>query len=283
MTSLIEGGAVIFGKNPLLDVRAIGKRFGAHIAVHDVSFAVDPGEVVGLLGPNGSGKTTTMYLLIGLLDPSAGSVSVEGISPRSPAARRSIGFVPDDLPLPAALTGGEYLDLNDELRGTRRPELRDELVELFALGRHLHRPVSDYSHGMKRKIQIVAATSAEPRLLLLDEPHRGLDPEAAAILRTLISMLTERGTAVVVATHDLLRAGHDCERVVILHEGHRIAEGTPAEVCRTAARPDLEQAFLRLTGIDSRVDVARRRLHATNLSPRAPSPRAGTGTEGVIP
>ncbi|MGF1597257.1 MAG: ABC transporter ATP-binding protein [Acidimicrobiales bacterium] len=245
---------------PVLQIHELTKKFGSHCAVSSLSLSIDEGEVVGLLGPNGSGKTTTLHMIVGLLEPTSGSISIDGLSPRAVATRRSLGLVPDDLPLPSALTGDEFLDLHEQLRGFADPVVRDSLVEMFALGRHLHRPVGEFSHGMKRKIQIVAAVSHRPRLLILDEPHRGLDPESAVIVRELVDILRLRGTALLVATHDLARAERDLDRLAILFEGQRLAFGTPADVMELAAVSDLESAFLRLTGLDASIVEARHRL-----------------------
>lgn len=247
-------------ESEVLRVDKVDKYFGKHAAVSALSFSVEAGQVVGLLGPNGSGKTTTLHMLVGLLEPSAGSIAIDGGSPQDLDVRRRIGIVPDDLPLPAALTGVEFLDLHEQLRGRVDARLRDELLELFSLSRHLHRPVGEYSHGMKRKIQMVAGVSHRPTLLILDEPHRGLDPESSVILRELLSSLSSEGTAILVATHDLTRAGRETDKVVIISNGERLIFDTPDEVCRQSHSPDLEQAFLRLTGLDRSMTDARNRL-----------------------
>ncbi len=243
-----------------LVVDGLGRRFGTHEAVSSLSFTVEAGEQVGLLGPNGSGKTTTLHMLVGLLEPSAGTIRILGDPPSDPVIRRRVGVAPDDLALPGTLTGAEYLGLHAELRGGGPDAMAETLIELLVLGRHLHRPLGDYSHGMKRKLQLIAAVSHRPILVILDEPHRGLDPEASAILSNLLTLLRQAGTAVLVATHDLLRAERDCDRVVILHEGRTVAEGRPADLCRQAGKPDLEAAFLRLTGLEDSMAASTTRL-----------------------
>lgn len=246
----------------VLEVSGLTRTFGDHVAVSALSFSVGQGELVGLLGPNGSGKTTTLHLLVGLLDPTSGVVSINGRPPSENTSRRGMGFIPDDLALPHALTGVEYLALHDGLRSVDSSELTDELVELFGLGAHLRRPVGDYSHGMKRKLQFIAGVAHRPKVVILDEPHRGLDPEASGVLLRLLDLLRLRGTAVLVATHDLRRAGRECDRVVVLHEGVRLAYDTPKVVCEHAGANDLEEAFLRMTGLEGRLADARCRLDA---------------------
>lgn len=245
-----------------ISVDDVTRRFGKHVAVSDLSFSVQPGEYVGILGPNGSGKTTTLHMLIGLLEPSSGTVSLLGAPPSDAAIRRRVGIVPDDLGLPDGLTGTEFLDLHEELRQTGRSLLRDELIELLGLARHVHRPIGDWSHGMRKKVQFVAAVAHRPELLLLDEPHRGLDPEASALLGDLVRAFVAQGTTVLVATHDLLRAALTCDRVIVLHEGSQVGGGTPTELCEQTRADDLEQAFLHLTHLDSRLASARDRLDA---------------------
>jgi ABC-2 type transport system ATP-binding protein len=247
---------------PVLNVSSLSRRFGSVEAVSSVSFDVHEGENVGLLGPNGSGKTTTLHMLIGLLDSTEGSVAICGEHPREPSARRLVGMVPDDLPLPQSLTGNEFLDLHASLRGYADRELTRELLDLLGLTAHMSRPVGDYSHGMRRKIQFVSAVCHGPRLLVLDEPHRGLDPEASVVLQELIDVLRSSGVAVLTATHDLLRAERDCDRVVILHRGHTVAAGTPEELLALTGAPDLQHSFMILTGLAAGIQDARARIGA---------------------
>ena len=159
-----------------------------------------------------------------------------------------------------SLTGSEFLDLHDRLRGVQASALRAELTDLLGLDPHLHRPMAEYSHGMKRKTQIVAAVGHGPSYLLLDEPLRGLDPEAGFILRDLIDLLRARGTGVLIATHDIARAGDICDRVTVLHLGEQVAFDTPAHLCVQTGAADLEGAFLSLTGLDREMEAARDRV-----------------------
>ncbi len=233
----------------VLDAHALTKRFGRTTVLDDVSITIEAGAIHGLLGPNGSGKTTCLSLITGLLAPDAGTVLVEGVEVALPASRRRFGFAPDDLPLPDALTGREYLALHDALRGRDDRDRALELCDLLHLLDALERPVGDYSHGMRRKLQLVAAVMHEPRLLVLDEPFRGLDPESASTLRALLTAFTRGGGAVLVATHDLLRAERDCTAVTILHRGTVVAAGPPSALL--AEHPDarnLDDVFLEVTG-----------------------------------
>jgi ABC-2 type transport system ATP-binding protein len=241
----------------------IVKDYGSVQAVRDVSFDLFPGEVFGLLGPNGSGKSTTLHILTGLLEASSGSVEINGIPIQDKRSRNLIGFAPDDLPLPMSLTGREYLDLHHRLRKRDDREIAAQLSDVLGLTSALRRSISEYSHGMKRKLQLIAAVMHSPSLLILDEPFRGLDPEAASVLRDLISMFAGAGGAVLIATHDMLRAELDCGRVLILHQGEQAALGSPAELRHEFGDLDtLEAVFLHATKLDEQHAQRRKQLHA---------------------
>ena len=261
----------------VLDAHALVKRYARTTVLDRVSMSVAAGAIHGLLGPNGSGKTTCLSLVTGLLEPDGGEVLVGGVDVATPASRRLFGFAPDDLPLPSALTGREYLVLHDALRGRDDRERAEELADLLRIGDALERPVGDYSHGMRRKLQLVAAVMHEPRLLVLDEPFRGLDPESATTLRALLVAFAHAGGAVLVATHDLLRAERDCSEVTILDGGAVVAAGTPAELL--ARHPDartLDDVFLAVTG--RAADTARRLARLDAAFARTPTPPTPTGS-----
>src|SRR6266542_2258678 len=233
----------------LLDVERLVKRYRNLTAVAGVSFSVHRGETCGLLGPNGSGKSSTLHAVVGVVPPSDGRVRIAGHPADSPAAKRHLGFVPDDLRLPAGLTGAELLALVERLQPAADRSLMDFLVDLLGLGTALSRLVGEYSHGMQRKLQLVAALLHRPELLVLDEPFLGLDPEAALVLR-----------AVLIATHDLLAAERYCDQVVILSEGRVVAEGPPDGLLARYGASSLEGVFLVATGLKERVQAARTRL-----------------------
>ena len=256
-------------RDDILDAHALTKRYRRTTVLDDVSITIEAGTIHGLLGPNGSGKTTCLHLVTGLLEPDGGTVLVGGLAVEAPASRRLFGFAPDDLPLPESLTGREYLAVHDALRRRDDRQRAAELGELLLIDDALDRPVGDYSHGMRRKLQLVAALMHDPRLLVLDEPFRGLDPEAAVGLRALLLAFARSGRAVLVATHDLLRAERDCDAVTILDRGSVVASGPPARL--RAAHPtasSLDEVFLEVTG---RTSAAARRLERLESAfPTAP-------------
>ena len=181
----------------MLEVKDLTKRYSNITAVDDVSFRVDPGEVYGYLGPNGSGKTTTVKMLIGLLEPSAGHILVDGRDIRSDLMgyRRQLGYVPEEPNLYPYLSGREYLELVGRLRSIPErllDEKADSLLELFSLGPQKHAAISSYSKGMKQKILICAALLHNPKFLIFDEPLSGLDVTSVLVFRNVVKPLARR-------------------------------------------------------------------------------------------
>lgn len=258
---------------PCLVVDSISKRYRGEPVVDELSFSVQPGRTYGLLGPNGSGKSTTLHILTGLLRPTAGSVRLHGVPITSKESRRYLGFAPDDLPLPPALTGEEYLQLHRRLR--QRDSAREELGLAEALGivEHLDKLISEYSHGMKRKLQLTAALAHQPGLLVLDEPYRGLDPESSALLTSILRIFRDKGGAILVATHDMMRAELGCDEVGIIDRGRMAATGSPPHLCEQFGARDLEEVFLRSTGVDQQ-HADREQALASLLAPSRPAPVA---------
>ncbi|MGL5865586.1 MAG: ABC transporter ATP-binding protein [Dermatophilaceae bacterium] len=240
-----------------LVVREVTKRFGRQVAVDRASFRVDGGRITGLLGPNGSGKSTIIHCITGFHSPTAGQVWIDGHPHHEPAAKDAFGFFPDDLPVPEALTASETLAFHRRLRPRFDQDFARELVQILGLTPSLRKFVGEYSHGMRRKLQLVLALAHHPGLLILDEPLRGLDPEAGALMTAVISEFTQLGGAALMATHDLHAAEGFCDDVVIVSAGEIVATGTPADVVHRAEVRDLEEAFVRITGLSERVTVAR--------------------------
>lgn len=232
----------------VLSAAMLSKRYGSRTVLDDVSIEVRRGWIHGLLGPNGSGKTTALHVITGLVRPDRGRVRVLGIDGQDKASRGEVGFAPDDLPLPGALTGREFLLFHDALRGRDDSARAAALTELLGISGDLDTSVGEYSHGMQRKLQLVAAVMHEPAVLVLDEPFRGLDPDAALGVRRLLLAYAGGGRAVLVATHDMLRAERDCDEVTILDHGSVVATGAPDRLISEASCGSLEDVFLRVTG-----------------------------------
>ncbi len=239
-----------------VEIRGLTKTFGRMRAVSDMDLTIRRGEVFGLLGPNGSGKTTTMRMTLGLIKPDYGSVRVYGVdvSENPIEVRRMVGYVPEEPRLYEYLTGIEYLDFIADVRGlpTKVKEERiKESIEAFQLEGRENDMISGYSHGMKQKVAIIAALLHKPKLLILDEPLSGLDPRAARILKDLLQrMSTEEGVTTLFSTHVMEVADAVCNRAAIMFNGYVLAVGTVAELREKAELPgsSLEDVFLKLTG-----------------------------------
>ncbi|WP_052207503.1 ABC transporter ATP-binding protein [Sinomonas humi] len=233
-----------------LEVDGVLKRYGKRLAISDFTLRLESGMAYGLLGPNGSGKTTGLHVITGLVTPTEGSVRIAGVPIAEKRSRELFGFAPDDLPLPVALTGQEYLDFHHAMRRREDRARARELADIFDLTGDLDKQVGQYSHGMRRKLQVIAALSHEPRIAILDEPFRGLDPDAAAVLRSVLAGFRRSGRTVLIATHDLLRAERECDEVTILSRGRIVAAGAPQALIEgREGCSNLEELFLAVTGL----------------------------------
>lgn len=219
----------------LLQTRGLSKRFGDVQAVDGVSFALRSGEIYGLLGPNGAGKTTTISMICGLLKPDAGQVEVNGTDfwADPQAARRIMGVVPQDLAIYEDLTGRENLEFWGRMAGLSAGDARvrtEELLEALSLADRARDAVKHYSGGMKRRINLGCALLHRPRVLLLDEPTVGIDPQARAKILEFIRGLVSSGVGILYTTHYLEEAETLCHRIGIIDHGRLLAEGTLAEL-----------------------------------------------------
>jgi ABC-2 type transport system ATP-binding protein len=220
--------------------------------LHDVSFTLGKGEVVGLLGPNGAGKTTTIKIIAGILTPSAGAVSVFGLSlpERAVSVKQRIGYVPETAALFESLTGQEFLELCGRLHGleegTLQPRIRD-ILETFALSSDRVSGLDTYSKGMRQKILIAAALLHDPDLILMDEPLSGLDVNAAMLVKDLIAALASQGRTILYSSHVLDVVEKVCDRVLIIHAGRLIGGGSPEALKAATGQETLEDVFRKLT------------------------------------
>jgi len=239
----------------LIQTRNLVKRYGDKIAVNDVSFDVHGGEVFGFLGPNGAGKTTTIKMIVGLLQPTTGTVRVAGhdVGAEPLAAKAASGYVPDTPNLYAKLSARELLrfvaDLYSLDRGHAARRI-DELLRMFDLAAAADDTIDSYSHGMQQKTSLAAALMHDPRVIVLDEPTVGLDPKSARLIKDILRQMADRGSAVMLSTHILEIAERMCDRVGIINRGELIAVGTMDELraIDSSAQASLEDIFLSLTG-----------------------------------
>jgi len=254
----------------MLQARGLTKRYGGMLALDRVSFELQRGEIVGYLGPNGSGKSTTVNLVVGLLEPSAGSLSLEGISlSADPVAyKRRIGYVPEEPYLYTHLTAGEYLTLVGRLRGIPERSLAAKtatLLHLFQLHDSRYRTMNAYSKGMRQRVLLAAALLHNPDLLVLDEPFSGLDVNAGLLFRALLSQLAAQGRMILFSTHRFDMVEKLCSRVVILSAGRVVAERALTDVGRTSGGT-LEDLFVRVTEPPDFTPVAQQILETIGAS-----------------
>lgn len=221
---------------PAILTEGLTKRYGSTVALEGLDLAVAPGEVYGFLGPNGSGKTTTIRLLLGLHRPSAGRAALFGVDAwRDPvAAHRDVAYVTGEPFLWPALTGAETFALLARLHGGVDEAYRDALVERFALD--TSRRVRALSKGNRQKVQLIAALATRARLLLLDEPTSGLDPLMEVTFRECVQEARGRGQAVFLSSHILSEVEALCDRVGILRRGRLVDQGTLAELRHLGAQ-----------------------------------------------
>ncbi len=234
----------------MIEVEQLRKSYGELTAVDGVSFTARPGEIFGLLGPNGAGKTTTIGCISGLLEPTSGRVRVMGhdVVREGTAARQALGVVPQEIALYEELSAIENLKYWGGAQGLRNPLLGERIqkvLELTGLGDRAREPVKRFSGGMKRRLNFACGIVHQPRVLLLDEPTVGVDPQSRMRLLELVRAEAQAGTCVLYTTHYMEEAETLCDRLAIVDRGKVIAAGTLAELRSMLEQRDL----LRLSGV----------------------------------
>ena len=220
----------------MIEVNGVSKMFGAFPAISDISFRVEPGEILGFLGPNGAGKSTTMKIITGFMPPTDGNVTIAGydIVTESLEARKHIGYLPETVPLYTDMTIKDYLEYMGRLRGMSRDYINQrisEVIDICNLGDYNSTIISKLSKGFRQRVGIAQAILHEPDVLVLDEPTIGIDPIQVVETRQLIKNLGGEHT-LIVSTHILPEVSQICERVIIIHEGQIIAEDTPENLAQ---------------------------------------------------
>lgn len=239
----------------LLDVAALTKRYGRMLAVENVSFAVRAGEIVGLVGANGAGKTTVLRCCVGILRPTSGTVHVAGydIVRQEREAKRRLAFVPELPNLYPLLTVAEQIEFIVRTYGRLPPDYAarsEALLKRFDLWEQRHKLTTSLSKGMRQKTAVAAAFLHEAQVVLLDEPLIGIDPAGIRQLKELLQEARSHGRAILVSTHLLDTAERLCDRIVMLHRGRKRAEGTLADLRQQSLRHahgTLEEIFMELT------------------------------------
>jgi ABC-2 type transport system ATP-binding protein len=223
---------------PILIAQDVKKSFGDHDAVKNISLQVARGEVFGLLGPNGAGKTTTISMLTGLLEPSAGKITVDGLDVKDHAleVKAKLGLVPQEMALYKTLSARQNLTFFGRIYGLQGKELRqrvDEVLEMIGLTERADDAIEEYSGGMKRRVNIAAGLLHKPQILFLDEPTVGVDPQSRNAIFENVEALNRAGMTVIYTTHYMEEAQRLCHRIAIVDEGLIIALDTPTALIRS--------------------------------------------------
>jgi ABC-2 type transport system ATP-binding protein len=239
------------------------RRFGDFVAVENVNLNVAPGQFYGFLGPNGAGKSTTIKMLTGLLTPTSGTIQVMGMDFATNAleVKRQIGVVPEGMALFGRLTATEYLRFVGQMYGLDRAttlQRTEELLEFMNLAGETKKLVTDFSHGMQKKLALAAAVIHGPKILFLDEPFEGVDAIAAGTLKQMLQGMIARGATIFLTSHVLEIVERLCSHVAIINHGQLIANGsleelragvhTQADSDSAAAKLTLEEIFIRVIG-----------------------------------
>ena len=246
-----------------IQTRGLTRHFGPLTAVDDVTFSVAQGQFFGFLGPNGAGKSTTIKMLTGLLEPTRGSIEILGqpFHAGSLDLKRQIGVVPEGMALFGRLTAPEYLRFVGRMYGLDRQttnQRTDELLDFMQLSNETRKLVTDFSHGMQKKLALAAAVIHGPKILFLDEPFEGVDAIAAGMLKTMLQRMISRGATIFLTTHVLEIVERLCSHVAIISQGRLVANGSIEELragiasslpgAEESARLTLEQIFLSIIG-----------------------------------
>ena len=235
----------------MLEVNKLNKSFGRFQAVKDVSFHVEKGEILGFLGPNGAGKTTTMRMITGFLPPSSGTASVCGHDVRQEpiAAKASIGYLPENGPLYHDMTVAGFLSFIAGVRGFKGKEKQEKVADVVNrcyLTKVRHQVIGTLSKGYKQRVCFAQAVLHDPRVLIMDEPTDGLDPNQKYTVRTMIREMAKE-KAIIISTHILEEVDAVCTRAIVINNGRIVANGTPTELKAMTPSGRLEDTFRKLT------------------------------------
>ena len=247
---------------PAIETISLTRRFGDFTAVDNVNLTVEAGQFFGFLGPNGAGKSTTIKMLTGLLAPTSGTIRILGadLTQNSAELKRQIGVVPEGMALFGRLTASEYLRFVGRMYGLDQAttlQRTNELLEFMSLANEQKKLITDFSHGMQKKLALAAAVIHGPKVLFLDEPFEGVDAIAAGTLKSMLQRMIARGATIFLTSHVLEIVERLCTHIGIIHRGRLVAQGSIEELRAGATREGdgttpltLEQIFLEIVGTD---------------------------------
>jgi len=251
-----------------IETTSLTRRFGDFTAVENVNLTVEAGQFFGFLGPNGAGKSTTIKMLTGLLAPTAGAIRILGadLTENSAELKRQIGVVPEGMALFGRLTASEYLRFVGRMYGLDKAttlQRTEELLEFMNLAGEQKKLVTDFSHGMQKKLALAAAVIHGPKVLFLDEPFEGVDAIAAGTLKSMLQRMIARGATIFLTSHVLEIVERLCTHIGIIHRGKLVAQGSIDELRAGVAASGsqagpltLEQIFLEIVGTDREGNLA---------------------------
>ncbi|MFA9379033.1 MAG: ABC transporter ATP-binding protein [Lachnotalea sp.] len=214
-------------------------------AIKNFSLEVSEGEIVCLSGPNGSGKTTLINCIFGIINPTNGKAYIDEYKFGTIDFKKNVIYVPDEILLIEALTGKEYIDFVSKIYVSIKEQFKNNLISLFNIDTYMNEPIKTYSHGMKKKIQIIAAFMVNSNVIILDEPYRGLDVESIIILKKLLKKYVSNGGSIIISSHDLISAEQICNRMAIILYGNLIELGSISELKEKYQTDDIDEVFLK--------------------------------------
>ena len=236
----------------MLEVKNLEKRFGDLVAVKGVSFSVKAGEVLGFLGPNGAGKSTTMRMITGFLPPTSGTAVIDGhdITSDPIAAKRALGYLPESAPSYRAMTVRDYLAFVASVRHDACPDPKKAVADVIVkakLEKVAGQTIETLSKGYRQRTAFAAAIIHDPKVLIMDEPTDGLDPNQKFTVREMIKSMAKEGKAIIISTHILEEVDAVCSKVVVIADGEKKFDGTPAELKAKDPSGKLDVVFRNLT------------------------------------
>jgi ABC-2 type transport system ATP-binding protein len=250
----------------MLELKGITKKYNVFPAVDNVSFSIEPGEILGYLGPNGAGKTTTIKMLTGLLEPTSGDIFFQGEKIKKDIVeyKKKIGYVPEEPDIYPHLSAYDYLLMVGRLRQIPEKALKEKIerfMELLKLSLEMQSSISSYSKGMVQKVLLSSALLHNPDILLLDEPLSGLDVETSLIIKDLVKQLSKEGKIIFYCSHILEVVEKVCSRVIIIHKGKILTDDSVENLRNLMKVPSLEEIFSQLVIQEDTEKISKEIVH----------------------